>query len=67
VQEQELDELLLRMVLEQLPSELNPLLVNKNSFALAPLNLPEINAQAMAAANGGWLVVMHGGLNAFFL
>ena len=66
LQEQKQDELLLEIVLKQLPSELKPLLVNKDSFALGMLNLPEINAQVMVAINGGWLVVIHEGLYAFF-
>jgi hypothetical protein len=66
LQEQKQDELLLEIVLKQLPSELKPLLVNQDSFALGLLNLPEINAQAMAAINGGWLVVIHEGLYAIF-
>ena len=66
VQEQKRDEFLLEAVLTQLPDKLKPLLIDGDSFALGILNLPEINGQAMAAPNGGWLVVIHEGLCAFF-
>ncbi len=63
---QKRDTLFLEVIIDQLPSDLKPLLVNNDSFAVGILDLPEINAQAMAAPNGGWLVVIHEGLYAFF-
>src|SRR5947209_491880 len=53
---------LLNMVLARLSEEYKSLFLDEEHFAFGILDIPEVNAKAFRAPNGGWLVIINYGL-----
>jgi hypothetical protein len=56
---------LLEELAATLPAEARPALLDERNLLVADVHAPEVNAHALRAANGGWLILFNAGLMTF--
>ncbi|MGB2710963.1 MAG: hypothetical protein WBC33_05545 [Conexibacter sp.] len=61
----ELAALHLRELAEHMPEEMRRFVLDERRLVAGALNAPDVNAHALRAANGGWLIVVSQGLVGF--